>query len=294
MNNQSPELDATTEPNSTPNSTTARYTHGHHRSVVAVHARRSAQDSAAFLLPHLRPGMDLLDVGCGPGSITLDLAQHVAPGRVLGVDAAPAVLAQAAATARQRRDHTTRFAVADIYRLGLPDASFDVVYAHQVLQHLGDPVAALREMTRVTRPGGLIAVRDAVFATFCWYPPDEGLTRWRSLYRQVARANGGDPDAGRALAAWARQAGLRDLTGSTSTWSYHDLAGRQWLADSWAQRITQSAFADRAVATGLTDRAELAELAAAWHRWAAHPDGWLAIVHGEVIARVPAEDDDTP
>ncbi len=267
--------------------TRSQYTHGHHQSVVAVHGRRRAADSAAFLLPHLRAGLDLLDVGCGPGSITLDLAELVAPGRVLGLDAAASVVETARAAAAERGDTTTRFEVGDVDALEVPDASYDVVFAHQVLQHLSDPVAALREMARVTRPGGLVAVRDADYATFGWYPERAGMTRWLAVYRAVARANGAEPDAGRRLPSWARAAGLTDLTVTTSTWSYHDAAGRMALADGWARRTTDSAFGARAVELGLADRAELEAMAGDWRDWAAEPDGWFAMVHGEVLARVP-------
>lgn len=255
--------------------------------MVTVHGRRTAADSAAFLLPHLRPGLDLLDVGCGPGSITLDLAGHVAPGRVVGLDAAGTVVDTARAVAVERGDTTTRFEIGDVYELQVPDGSQDVAFAHQVLQHLGDPVAALRELARVTRPGGLIAVRDADFGTFGWYPDSAGMTRWLALYHAVARANGAEPDAGRRLPAWARAAGLTNQTVSTSTWSYHDAASRHMLADGWAQRTTDSAFGERAVELGLTDRTELQAIANAWRDWAVETDGWFAMIHGELLARVP-------
>src|SRR5665648_1100190 len=71
------------------------YTHGHHESVLRSHSWRTAANSAAHLLPHLREGQRLLDVGCGPGTITVDLATHVAPGPVIGVDTSAEVLERA-------------------------------------------------------------------------------------------------------------------------------------------------------------------------------------------------------
>ena len=119
------------------------YTHGHADSVLRSHRWRTAANSAPHLIPHLRPGLDLLDVGCGPGTITADLAARVTPGRIVGMDRSPEVIAAAAA------DHPeVRFEVGDVYALDAADASFDVVHAHQVLQHLSDPVAALRDMRR--------------------------------------------------------------------------------------------------------------------------------------------------
>ncbi|WP_086696416.1 class I SAM-dependent methyltransferase, partial [Streptomyces recifensis] len=176
---------------------TAVYTHGHHESVLRSHTWRTAANSAAYLLGSLEPDMRVLDIGCGPGTITADLAALVPDGRVTGADRAPGILEQARATAERRGLANVDFEVADVHSLGHPDGTFDVVHAHQVLQHVGDPVGALREMARVTRSGGLIAVRDADYAAMTWYPAVSGLDDWLDLYRRVARANGGEPDAGR-------------------------------------------------------------------------------------------------
>src|SRR5262249_10542302 len=111
------------------------YTHGHHEAVLRSHTWRTAENSAGYLLAALRPGLDLLDVGCGPGTITLDFARLVAPGRVIGIDRAPEVLAQANARAGGQ-GLSIELQVGDAYALPLPDASFDVVHAHQLLQHL--------------------------------------------------------------------------------------------------------------------------------------------------------------
>ncbi|WP_448641975.1 methyltransferase domain-containing protein [Geodermatophilus sp. URMC 63] len=261
------------------------YTHGHAEPVLQAHRWRTADNSARYLLPHLRPGLDVLDVGCGPGTITVDLARRVAPGRVLGLDVSADPLAEARdLTAREGVPAT--FAVGDAYALDVPDDAFDVVHAHQVLQHLTDPVAALREMARVCRPGGLLAVRDADYATFTWYPADEGLDRWLDLYSRVARANGAEPDAGRRLVAWAHAAGLRDLIATTGSWCFATPAERQWWGRSWAGRAKASSFAEQARAHGLATPAELEEVAAAWLRWAAADDGWLGVLHGELLVRV--------
>jgi ubiquinone/menaquinone biosynthesis C-methylase UbiE len=256
------------------------YTHGHHDSVLRSHRNRTAENSAAYLLPLLRPGLDLLDVGCGPGTITHDLAARVAPGRVRGIDVveAPLVEARAAGTGRE-------FAVGDVYALDDPDDSYDVVHAHQVLQHLSDPVAALREMRRVARPGGVVAVRDADYAGFTWYPYDERLDAWLALYRAVARGNDAEPDAGRRLLGWAHEAGFTDVTPSASIWYYATPETREWWGGSWAERILSSSIADQALDRGLATRDDLEAISAAWRRWAASPDGWFTVPHGELLVR---------
>lgn len=173
---------------------TAVYTHGHHESVLRSHRWRTAANSAAYLLDELRPGQAALDVGCGPGTITADLAALVAPGRVTAVDTTQDILGQAAAVAAERGLENVEFTVADVHALDFPDDSFDVVHAHQVLQHVGDPVQALREMRRVCRPGGVVAVRDSDYAAMTWYPETPGLGEWQEVYGRVASGNGGEPD----------------------------------------------------------------------------------------------------
>jgi SAM-dependent methyltransferase len=269
-----------------------RYTHGHHESVLRSHRWRTAENSAAYLLPWIGPGTDILDVGCGPGTITVDLAARVAPGQVVGVDGADEVvaLARAAAAADDGALTNLRFAVGDIYTLDFPDAAFDVVHAHQVLQHLADPVAALAEMVRVCRPGGLVAARDGDYDGFTWYPADPVLDAWLDLYGRVARANGGEPDGGRRLLAWARAAGCTDITASASAWCFATPDDRHWWGELWADRMTESALGARAVELGLADGDALRQMAAAWRRWAARPDGWFAVLHGEILCRIEPAD----
>jgi SAM-dependent methyltransferase len=264
----------------------ATYTHGHHESVLRSHTWRTAENSAAYLLPHLRPGLTVLDVGCGPGTVTADLAALVAPGRVTAVDNARPILEQAAAHAAEAGvAELIDFAVADVHELEYPDDTFDVVHAHQVLQHVADPVGALREMRRVCKPGGIVAARDGDYSSFVWFPRLPALDAWLRLYLDLARANGGEPDAGRHLLAWAHAAGFEDVTASSSVWCYAGERDRPWWGSLWADRSTKSDFARGAVDRGLATERELAQLSEGWLAWGAHPDGWLSIPHGEILCR---------
>src|SRR5207244_1581290 len=130
-----------------------------------------------------------------PGTITVDLATRVAPGRVTAVEITEAALQLARTQASTRQQGNIDFLVADVHTLDLPDDTFDVVHAHQVLQHVPDPVRALAQMRRVCRPGGIVAARDSDYAAFTWFPHVPALDEWLFLYRKAARANGGEPDA---------------------------------------------------------------------------------------------------
>ncbi|MDQ4488998.1 methyltransferase domain-containing protein [Sinomonas sp. ASV486] len=270
---------------STPQTPDDVYTHGHHESVVQAHAARTAQNSAAFLIPYLTPGLSVLDVGCGPGSITCDFARMVSPGTVLGLDRSEDIVAQARALAEERGVENASFAVGNVYDLEIDDESFDVVHAHQVLQHLTDPVAALREMRRVARPGAIVAVRDADFHGMSWYPEIPELDEWMDVYQRIARHNGAEPDAGRRLVGWMQEAGFSDVAPTSSNWLYATPQQRAWQARVWSERVLHSAFADQALEYGFAERADLERIAAGWHRWGASSDGWFLIPNGEVIAR---------
>jgi 2-polyprenyl-3-methyl-5-hydroxy-6-metoxy-1,4-benzoquinol methylase len=260
------------------------YTHGHAESVLRSHRARTARNSAAYLLPHLAPGHRLLDVGSGPGTITADLARRVREVVALELDDRAAGLTRD----ELRRQGVTNADVwvGDVQALELADGSFDVVHAHQVLQHVTHPVAALREMARVTRPGGVVGVRDSDYAAFAWYPQLPALDRWLSLYRDAARANGGEPDAGRHLLAWAHAAGLQEVAATSSTWCFASPETRAWWGGMWADRVTASALAEQLVRERRASREDLEVLAEAWLEWAADPDGWISIPHGELVITV--------
>jgi SAM-dependent methyltransferase len=261
------------------------YTHGHHESVLRSHTWRTAENSSAYLVPHLRPGQRLLDVGSGPGTITADLALLVAPGEVTGVDAAPDVVAQAHEHARGLGIDNLHFEVADLFALGFPDASFDVIHVHQVLQHVDDPVAALVELRRVLAPDGVLGARDSDYGAFTWAPDDPLLDRWLELYLAVTARNGHDARIGPRLLGHAHEAGFSDVTVSSSTWTYADPEARAWWGGLWADRVRYSRFAEQAVEYGLSDSAELERLAEAFLRWAGSDDGVFVITHVEILAR---------
>jgi len=253
------------------------YSHGHHESVLRSHRARTAENSCGYLLPSLRAGQALLDVGCGPGTITVDLAARVAPGRVVGIDVVDA------ADQSSAPDNVT-FEIGDVYDLAFGDATFDVVHAHQVLQHLSRPVDALLEMRRVLRPGGLLAVRDSDYGAFTWAPGDRLLDRWLELYHQLTKRNGAEADAGRHLLGWVQRAGYADISVSSSTWTFADPESRAWWGSMWADRVLHSGFAEQGLAYGFTTDDELEAIAEAWRSWSKQPDGGFVVPHGEILA----------
>jgi ubiquinone/menaquinone biosynthesis C-methylase UbiE len=260
------------------------YTHGHHDSVLRSHRWRNVENSAAYLKPHLRSEQRLLDVGCGPGTLSVDLARHVPSGQVVAIDRAEAVLEEARRTVAASGLPVT-VAHGDVYALAYDAATFDIVHAHQVLQHLTDPVRALRELRRVCKPQGLVAVRDSDYGSFRWFPEDPRLDAWLRLYHKVTESNAAFPDAGRRLLGWAQAAGFRDVTISASVWVFATPDSRRWWSELWAERVTDSAFGQQALERGFASQHELADIAAGFRAWAAADSGYWTMTHGELLAR---------
>lgn len=262
-----------------------RYTHGYGDAVLGSHRARTAENSAAHLLPHLRPGQRLLDVGSGAGTITADLARIVGPENVVALE----VGEESAELTRAELDRqglgAVRVQVGDAHRMPFEDDRFDVVHAHQVLQHVHDPVQVLAEMRRLTRPGGLVAVRDSDYEGFRWWPETPAFDRWLALYLRAARANGGTPDAGRRLLAWAHEAGFTDVAPTSSTWLHATPESRTAWAATWSGRITSAPLAAQLEREGWADETEREAIAEAFRAWARDPDGWFVLLHAEILAR---------
>ncbi len=267
-------------------STADVYTHGHQRAAVAQHARRTAEECAAFVRPVIEAGSRILDVGCGPASITVGLARWASEGHVTGIEPGGDILATAADTVERSGVDNVTIDEASVYGLPYGDDTFDIAFAHQVCQHLSDPVGALREMARVVRPGGWVAVRDSDYSTMRPFPASAEITRWREVYRRVSRRNGAEPDAGRHLFSWFRSAGLPQVEMSGVVQQFWtDEARRNW-GYSWAERCLHTAFAHQAVEYGFATRDELEWIATGWRTWADHPDAYFHYIQSQALAQL--------
>ncbi len=203
------------------------YTQGHSEAVLRSHTSRTAEASAAFLLPHLKRDARILDVGCGPGTITTSFAKYVREGSIVGTDFSSDVIAEArkrlAESSSSEEAQRCSFEVASVYDLPYPSETFDVVYCHQMLLHLPEPVKALQEMRRVCKPGGIVAAREADFSSVIVHPPQPTTRLWVETAEAVYRSIGAEPDAGRRLVSWALEAGYEAgerITFSSSNMAY--------------------------------------------------------------------------
>jgi SAM-dependent methyltransferase len=237
-------------------------------------ARRTAASHAGALVGHLRPGLDVVDVGCGPGTITAGLAEAVAPGRVWGFDRDSEAVAEA-----RRRVPGATFAVADAHALPLPDDAVDAGWAHALLEHVPDPVAVLSELRRVVRPGGVVVAVSPDWGGFLLAPPDPAADAAIAAYEGIQTANGGDVHAGRRLGTWMREAGLERVT-TDARYEVYDDPGV--IAAYLAARLDHSPDLDGA------DPAEAARHATALRAWAEREGATFAQAWIAATGRVPA------
>jgi ubiquinone/menaquinone biosynthesis C-methylase UbiE len=235
-------------------------------------AQRNAASDAAFLLPHLRPGMRLLDIGCGPGTITLGLAEAVAPGEVIGLDLRPEVVAAAQALARERGVTTVRFQVGDAYHLPFPDASFDAVFASQVLFHLQDPLAVLKECRRVLAPAGVAGIRDPDFELRRYLPATPLLEQLCTLEERVFAHNGASTRYARHLRRYLLDAGFARTEASATVMGSGSAGRTRQQAVGVATRF--GSVAKVAVAQGWATPATIAAIYADLHQWGERDDAF--------------------
>jgi ubiquinone/menaquinone biosynthesis C-methylase UbiE len=244
---------------------------------------RTAQRQAAFFLPHLRPGMSLLDCGCGAGSITIDLARQVAPGPVLGIDLDAGQIEQARALAAEQGVTNVQFESGNVYALPLADAAVDAVFSNALLDHLRAPLDALREMKRVLKAGGVAGVRSADRDGYLLAPPDPLIEKWVAWHEQLKADQGIRVRLAKNLRALLRTAGFVRVEASASYDVYGAAERVALLGNTMAALTREGWYADQIVNLGWADQAELEAIARTWQRWGESPDAFMAMAFCEAV-----------
>jgi ubiquinone/menaquinone biosynthesis C-methylase UbiE len=227
--------------------------------------------------------MTILDIGCGPGSITIDLAKHVPHGHVTGLEYVTDPLPAARELASSEGVTNITFQQGDIHALPFVDDTFDIVHVHQVLQHIADPVQGLREMRRVMKEGGIVAARES--AGMSWYPENGGISRWKEVTDKMGKAKGGNPHPGARIHVWAMGAGFEEprIQRSAGSWCFSSPQERAYWGGSMEERARSSGISKGAVEEGFASKDELEGMAEGWRAWAEDEEGWFGMLHGEIL-----------
>lgn len=268
-----------------PGATAERYLGDYHPEMLKGLSMRKAVREAAFFLPFLRSGMRLLDCGCGPGSMTVDLAEVVAPGEVVGIDIAAEQFALGAARARETGVTNVRFEQGSLYELPFPDESFDAVFVHAVLYHLSDPQKALREIYRVLKPGGVVGARESDQDGDVYAPLNVDLERVHAILSKVHRLSGGNARFGKTLRAALRVAGFAHIEASASYDSYGAPEIVKAVGAQFSRLFLQPQIVDTVIAQGWAEQAEIEDLVATLETWGDHPDAFFARCRCEAVGR---------
>lgn len=260
-----------------------QYTMGYGPAATAIMAMRSAQSHAGFFLPHLKSGMSLLDCGCGPGTITLGLAELIAPGEAVGTEIEDSQVALARKHAAERNIANARFETASIYELPFADATFDAVFISAVLGNLQQPERGLREAYRVLKPGGVIGIKEFDHGGDLLYPPDPAIANYGQLYLRLRRENGHDPEVGRKIGVLLGQTGFHDLNFAAV---YEPFAGPR-AAGGFAQvsvGLIAEGWGEAFLSRGWATATEIQEMIGGWGRFAKAPGAIFAAAWCEAVA----------
>ena len=264
------------------------YVCGYTPASIQIMASRTADVHARFLLPYLRPGMRLVDLGCGPGSITVGLAKSVAPGEVVGVDIESTQIRLASAHAADQRVANARFEVGDVRDLSFPDSAVDVVFGHTILMQFQDPIPVLREVSRILKPGGLAGFREPCFAHNLSEPPDSAQDRLWKLFGRVLARNGGDIDIGLRLGTLLRSTGFGSLAMSASFSGAWTPEANLDACERNARLCEEAGFMKQAIALGLIGPDVAATMATALRGEARDPVVFFATAWREIVGWKPA------
>ena len=268
-------------------SATPDYTMGFSEEFMESARRYTAEASAAYLLPHLRPGLRVLDFGCGPGTVSVGLAKAVAPGELHGVDMEESQVELARSVAASQGQDNATFHVGDVTNLPFEDDFFDVAHCHNVLMHVPDTAAVLAEVKRVLKPGGIIACREMITESSFTHPDFGVIRRAWDMFQDLLVADDAHPQMGKDMKAHILNAGFANV-GMTASFDVYstpaDVAFIHSLADQWflSPEITEAAIKYGAATKELCDA-----IAVAYDRWKDHPGALCGVAFGEAIANKP-------
>ena len=265
------------------------YIMGYSDAYLRILSARSVADACAYLAPHLKPGLRVLDVGCGPGSISAGLAEAIAPGELRCIDIEPSQVEMASQLAAERGLSNAKFSVADVKALPFEDGSFDIVHCSDALAYIPDTGAALNEMKRVLKSGGILACREIIMDLFMTHPdPDPKFaTQAYAIFADTLEGDDGHPQMGRELAVHLEKAGFTDIQMSASFEMFTGPERLKLLYDLGDQWFFMADVQSPATEYGAATQRMMEEILQSRKNWYNAPQAMGAFAFGEALAVRP-------
>ena len=261
------------------------YPFGYGAAAVSMMKSRNAQANAGFFLDKLTAGSSLLDVGCGPGSITVGIAKALSPGNVVGIDIEASQVELGRQHAREEGVENCSFQAASVLDLPMDDASFDAVYGHTILMQFKDPAPVLDEVIRVLKPGGLVGFREIDLGASLFHDEDSSMKAVLFNLRRSVFQNDGNPDIGRQLPSILSSAGL-ELVDVSAQYNYASSpTAKQRMYGAMAELWDQADFPAQAEELGWISAAERKAMADRLEKEGADPASFSGTTYVEVVAR---------
>ncbi len=269
-------------------SSTPDYTIGFSDNFIQFLSRSETERTSSLLIPHLKPGTRVLDIGCGPGFIALRrLAGPVAPGEIYGIDMERSQIEYARRRAAELECDNAVFLVADAVDLPFEDGWFDVVHCSDILAYVPDTGSVLAEAKRVLKPGGILFSREMIVASSFLYPDNAVLDKGWDMFADLLNADDGHPQMGKEIHEHLQRCGFEDISliCTFETYSgpdrlnvFYDLIMKWFMSEEITEPMKKYGMA--------TDDA-LAELSRAVEHWYSHPSAFAALAFGEALATRP-------
>ena len=247
------------------------YTVGFSDELLEIFRRFTAEANPAHQLPYLRPGLRVLDFGCGPGTISVGCPRPWCRASCMAWTWRSRRSTFARSLAEPNGLNNAIFHLGDVTDLPFDDGFFDVAQCHNVLMHIPDTAAALAEVKRVLKPGGIIGCREMICRSSFTHPDFDIIRKAWDMFEDLLEADNAHPQMGKDMKQHLLNAGFANIRMTASFDIYStpaDVAFIHRVAQMW---FLAPEFMERAIRYGAASRDLCDAIADAYDRWKKHP-----------------------
>jgi ubiquinone/menaquinone biosynthesis C-methylase UbiE len=262
--------------------TNEKYVFGYTEAHIKILQQRKFSQHCQFFIPYLKPGMRVLDCGCGPGNLSIGFAKAVAPGEVIAIDISREQLNIAEENAKKAQVNNIKFQLADATNLPFADNSFDFVYSQTLLSHFKDPLQVINEQKRVVNNGGIIAARDVYRCDeLLIHPVTDTLKQALRIYYQALIDSVGNLEIGIKLAEYFAKAGLINVTQALMCENFP----AKFIADFYGNIILELPYTKKMLQTGKITLSQLKSYQQAWTDFGNTPGAYYGLIWADAVGK---------